>query len=43
LANADGSLRKTNKAAVARELEKNVTDIRNIKFLSTPSNASYWK
>jgi len=25
LANSDGSLRKTNKAALARELEKNVT------------------
>lgn len=34
LANGDGSLRKTNKAALARELEKNVTTAEKIPELS---------
>ena len=35
LANADGSLRKTNKAALARELEKNVSPTEHIPTPST--------
>ena len=35
LANADGSLRKTNKAALARELEKNVSPTEAIPIQST--------
>ena len=35
LANADGSLRKTNKAALARELEKNVSHAEAIRTPST--------
>ena len=34
LANGDGTLRKTNKAALARELEKQVLPAENIPMLS---------
>ena len=35
LANADGPLRKTNKAALAKELEKNVSPAEAIQTIST--------